>query len=167
MCVVHYCGSKSILPIGNNINDEVLEKGLQFEDQSTSAHALKNLISARTNIPLDHLKLYNGKDLILLEDDADVDASNQLYFTILTCKDINHCPSQVKIVTLFGQFRAPFTKNTTVLQLKEYVKKAMQIPVEQQNYKFKDHILENREILTEKEVIDGSEIRLDPKTRGF
>lgn len=166
MRIVHYCGSKSILPFGIKIDDGVIKNGLQIEDKEVSAIALKKLISMEVNVPIDHLKLYAGKELVVLEEDAKVEPSTQLYFTIITCKNPEHCPSQVKIVTLFGQFRAPFTRQTTVKQLKAFVQKTMGIEIAQQRYKFRGQILQDDDILSQKQVIDGSELRLDPKTRG-
>ena len=164
MCIVHYCGSKNILPYG--ANREIIEKGLQIPDEEISALDLRKLISLQINVPLDHLKLYAGKELILLEDTEKVTTTTQLYFTIITCHDPMHCPSQVKIVTIFGQFRAPFTRQTTVRALKEYVDRAMKIPVDQQRYKFQGRILQDQEILSTVGIKDGSELRLDPKARG-
>lgn len=166
MCIVHYCGHKSILPFETEIDQEILDRGLQLKDQNMTALSLKKLISLRTKVPLDHLKIYEGKEMVLMDDRATIDATSQLYFTVTTCKNPKHCPSQVRIVTLFGQFRAPFTQKTTVLELKRYVQKAMGIPPDQQRFKFQGRILEDSQILSEQQVIDGSELRLDPKTKG-
>lgn len=166
MCIVHYCGHKSILPFDSEINQEILDKGLQINEKNMTALSVKKLISLRTKVPLNHLKLYESKEMVLMNDDASVDLTSQLYFTITTCKNPNHCPSQIRIVTLFGQFRAPFSQKTTVLELKRYIQKAMGILPEQQRLKFQGRLLQDSQTLSEQQVIDGSEIRLDPKTKG-
>ena len=89
MCIVKYCGHKSILPFKTEIDQEILDKGLQFKDQNMTALSLKKLISLRTKVPLDHLKIYEGKEMVLMDNGAKVDATSQLYFTIVTCKDLN------------------------------------------------------------------------------
>lgn len=165
MCVVHFCGSKTIIPHNATLNRELFEDGIKVTEDKITTLDLKKVIFQRTNIPVDHLKIFS-KDMELLEDSDDLRAAKELYFSIITCKNPQHCPMQLRISTLFGQIRAPFTENTTVGQLKHYIAAHLRVEKSQLKLQFNHLTLkEDEETLVSLGIRDCSEIKLTPKTR--
>ncbi|EKE08581.1 MAG: hypothetical protein ACD_17C00091G0002 [uncultured bacterium] len=157
MSTITYCGPMAAIP--HHIKAEFLKKIVSVHDPEATVFAMKQEISKATEIPMDHLKLYK-EDMTPLND-HDQPGASLLYYTIIRCKNPQHCPMQLKLKTMSGQMLAPFTEKTTVRELKEYIAQSLSMREEALKLQFDGKSLKDgNQMLSHLGIADDAEIVL-------